>query len=427
MRIRVFPPPLPGIRPAYLRKSALAEMRGCHIRAVYWLLPWPQALKRIAAGFVWPAVAFCKAAFVLTPRCGNWVERHYGIPRWRQILTQVKIATTAQMPPKLYYVFELYRPEMKHRYHEYLLRNETSAGVFSILKSDGKPRNIFRDKQVFADECAKANIRHVPTLACFKDGAIAYLNPGGLPQHDLFLKPIVGSCGRHAERWRWNGSCYEAADGTALAADSLLKHIQQKSAENNRNMIMQAALNIHPTYAGLADGVLSTIRVLTCLDENMKGEVIAAVMRLSIVPGKVVDNFSAGGIGANIDLETGKVGPASNMGLKGDSIWHDVHPVTGAQINGWQVPSWPDVKQLAMTAHEKIGDRVVVGWDIAVLPDGPCLIEGNGRTSLDVVQRAGRAPLGLSRLGTLMAFHLRHYYPNWQEKRRRRAAGSSTM
>lgn len=425
MRVRLFPPPLPGFRPAYLRHSPLAEIRRYHIRAVYWLLPWPQALKRILAGLVWPLIAFYKAAFVYTPRCGGWVERHYGIPRWRQILAQVKIATTAQMLPQHYYLFELYRPEMRHRYHEYMLRNETKAGVFSILKSEGKRGYIFRDKTILAEECAKTGIRHVPILACFRNGTVSHLAEGGLPPRDLFLKPFDGKGGRGAERWQWNGAAYVAADGTALSPAAFLEHFRQRSAAGKGDMMVQPALVNHPAYAGLSNGVLSTIRVLTCFDENMKGEVITAAMRLAVLPGKVVDNFHAGGIGANIDLETGIAGPASNMGLKGDGTWHDVHPVTKAAIAGFRVPFWPEVKELARQAHERIGDRVVIGWDIAVLADGPCLIEGNGRTSLDLVQRARRAPLGLTRLGTLMAFHLRDHFPAWQEKRRRRARNNA--
>jgi hypothetical protein len=422
MRVRTFPPPLPGIRPSALRKSALGEVRRYHMRAVYWLLPWHQAVKRVLAGLAWPFIAFYKAAFINTPRCGAFVEKEYGIPRWRQVFDQVKIAVTAQMLPQHYYLFELYRPEMRHRYHEYLLRNETKAGVFSILKCPGKRAYIFRDKVIFAEECAKAGLRHAPILARFKDGAVAALAEGGLPPQSLFAKLFNGKGGKGAERWDWDGARYAAKDGRRFTAEELLTHYCAHSAAGKGDMVLQPLLNNHPAYEGLANGVLSTVRVMTCLDENMRGEVITSAMRLAVLPGKVVDNFHAGGIGANVDIATGKLGPASNMGLKGDSIWHHVHPVTGAQISGWQVPYWEEVKALAREAHEKIGDRIVIGWDIAVLADGPCLIEGNGRTSVDLVQRARRAPLGETRLPELMAFHLRRMYPEWQEKRQRARA-----
>ena len=46
-----------------------------------------------------------------------------------------------------------------------------------------------------------------------------------------------------------------------------------------------------------------------------------------------------------------------------------------------------------MAAHRKFNDRVVIGWDIAVLEDGPILIEGNGNPDLDILQRFMRVGL----------------------------------
>ncbi|MBL8711249.1 MAG: hypothetical protein JNL25_18785 [Rhodospirillaceae bacterium] len=422
MRVRTFPPPLPGIRPAHIRNGPLGEVRRYHMRAVYWFLPWWEIVKRMLAALAWPFIAAWRAIFVFTPRCGPSIKRQYGIPYWRQVLAQIRISLTAMMLPQHYYLFELYRPEMRHRYHEYLVRNETKAGVFSILKFyDGRP-HVFRNKLNFARECARAGLRHVPVLAFFKDGAAAYLAGDGLPPQDLFMKPFNGKGGRNAERWNWNGTGYIGKDGAILSPDALLARLAKMSADGKEDMIVQPALTNHPAYEGLSNGVLSTIRVLTCLNEEMKAEVITSAARVAVLPGKVVDNFHAGGVGANIDLATGLLGPGSNMGLKGESIWHYTHPRTGVPIAGFQVPFWPEVKELATTAHEKIADRIVVGWDIAVLPDGPCLVEGNGRTSVDLVQRARRGPLGETRLPELMAFHLRRMYPEWQKKRLARRA-----
>ena len=68
---------------------------------------------------------------------------------------------------------------------------------------------------------------------------------------------------------------------------------------------------------------------------------------------------------------------------------------------------WDQVLDVARRAHAAFADQIVVGWDVAVLEDGPALIEGNKGPDLDIVQRTSGTPVGSSRLGILIAYHLR--------------------
>jgi len=49
----------------------------------------------------------------------------------------------------------------------------------------------------------------------------------------------------------------------------------------------------------------------------------------------------------------------------------------------------------------------VIGWDVALLDSGPCMIAINKAPDLDMIQRIGSAALGNERLGRLLAFNLR--------------------
>jgi D-alanine-D-alanine ligase-like ATP-grasp enzyme len=68
---------------------------------------------------------------------------------------------------------------------------------------------------------------------------------------------------------------------------------------------------------------------------------------------------------------------------------------------------WDEVKKFALDAHRAFTDRVVIGWDIAILDDGPILIEGNGNPDMDILQRFMRVGLRDHRFGELLTHHLR--------------------
>jgi hypothetical protein len=121
----------------------------------------------------------------------------------------------------------------------------------------------------------------------------------------------------------------------------------------------------------------------------------------------VVDNFHAGGIAAEVDMTTGELGAASDMGLRPEVGWRVAHPTSGAAILGRRLPFWNDVLNLACLAHAAFPRRAIVGWDIAILANGPCIIEGNIKPDLDIHQRVARRPLGNGRLAELLAFNLR--------------------
>jgi hypothetical protein len=134
---------------------------------------------------------------------------------------------------------------------------------------------------------------------------------------------------------------------------------------------------------------------------------LGAFFRMAIGGNVVVDNLHAGGIAAAIDLATGAMLPATNLGTDARLGWLDRHPDTGAAIAGRVLPLWDDVRSLAVAAHRAFPDRVVVGWDVGILPEGPILVEGNSAPDVDIMQRPPAAPLGSGRFGELLAFHLR--------------------
>ena len=170
-------------------------------------------------------------------------------------------------------------------------------------------------------------------------------------------------------------------------------------------LVQQRARN-HLAMSDLTNGALNTIRMISCLDEQDRPEIMAAVQRMAVGTNETVDNVHAGGMGVPIDLTKGRLLQGTDMGIDAHMGWIDFHPTTGGRITGHALPMWKETCALVRTAHSAFSDWVVIGWDVAVTVDGPRLVEGNSGPDIDLIQRPMRRPFGNARFGELLAHHL---------------------
>ena len=335
-----------------------------------------------------------------TARNGPTIRRRGGKRLSTQMLEQLRLYFSAGVLPPWYYVFSLHEDGCPKRARSFLQRFETKPCIFPLLKEHrGSPLN---DKAEFAAFCAAHGIRCVETIM-----TIDRTGPGQrLSDRDLFVKRRKGRGGRGAERWDLVApSTFEEPGGERLDSAALLERLAVKARKTP--LIVQPRLIAHHGLADVTTGALPTVRVVTCLDEAGAPEVIGAVFRMAIGDNVTVDNLHAGGIAAAVALDSGRLSRATNLGTDARLGWLSAHPDTGARIEGRKLPRWDEVKQLAVVAHRAFSDRVVIGWDIAMLDDGPILIEGNGNPDLDILQRFMRTGLREHRFGKLLDFHLR--------------------
>lgn len=365
----------------------------------------------MCAGFVAGMPLVLGSIAVRTALHGSRVWRQEGKGRLRQAGEQIALWLTKGVLPLSYYVFEFHRDDARARALDYLYRHETKRGVYPILRwsfASAETTEALRNKALFAQRCQQHGIPAIPVLFTAVRGEITRLDMDepGLPRCSLFLKPLSGAGGRGAAVWTYagNGSYWNASAG-ALSDAALIDHLAKLS--QREAYVGRAYVSNHPVIAEVSSGALCTVRVLTCLDENNMPEATHAVLRMARTQGIAVDNFHAGGIAARVGLETGLVGMATDLGKSRHTQWWETHPTTGAKILGRQIPMWDQVIELACRAHAAFADQVAVGWDVAVLKDGPQLVEGNKGPDLDIIQRTSREPIGNSRFGVLLAHHLR--------------------
>ena len=83
--------------------------------------------------------------------------------------------------------------------------------------------------------------------------------------------------------------------------------------------------------------------------------------------GPVVDNLVAGGLRANIDIESGVV-DSDGLFIDGTRATH--HPDTGVKFKGTQIPQWDKVTEVCLKAASMVSQSIVAGWDIAITANG---------------------------------------------------------
>jgi Sugar-transfer associated ATP-grasp len=373
------------LRSAFARRYWHPESASEWTELLGGIVLWPFGLLLASAWFTW--------------RNGPVIRKRYGKRITAQIREQMKFYFSAGVLPPWYYIFSLH-DEGEKRADTFIQRFETKSCYFRVLKPrKGSPLN---DKRRFAEFCVERGIRTVETL----------MNLNGqdtgqrLPDQDLFVKPTTGRGGRGAERWDNIGpSAFAGPAGEQLSESELLSRLVGRSREHP--LIVQPRMAPHPDLACITAGALPTTRILTCLNQSGEPEVMAAMIRMSFGKNKTVDNLHAGGIGALVDVAKGSLSRASNLGSDARLGWFSGHPDTGEPIEGRIIPFWEEAKAAAVKAHRHFDDRVVVGWDIAILEDGPIFIEGNGNPDLDILQRFMRIGFREHRLAERLAFHLR--------------------
>ena len=152
-------------------------------------------------------------------------------------------------------------------------------------------------------------------------------------------------------------------------------------AQYKKGFIVQSKLEQHPDLARLNPTSVNTIRVMSYRKED-EVIILYAVIRIGRL-GKVVDNETAGGIKADIDLQTGRIkGPAFGSPTEKNMPQTD----SGAVLDGYLIPSFPQVLDFVKNLHLRLPYFRMIGWDISVDTDGnPVMIEWNRSAELSQV------------------------------------------
>jgi hypothetical protein len=225
--------------------------------------------------------------------------------------------------------------------------------------NDASKRGVFDDKRQFADRFSEELGRAWVDVRETDDAALADFvrrfdrvitkDPRGVGGQGITLRQTAG-----------------ITDASAFREELLA----------SGQTLVEEVLEQHEDLARLHPKSLNTLRVVTFLDPS--GEVHRLAGVLKIGNGGFVDNFSNGGMYTMLDAN----GRALHAALDEDGRAFETHPLTGVAITGFQVPMYSEVIDLVDRLARRMPDMPYIGWDIAITPTGPVVIEGNHNTGV---------------------------------------------
>lgn len=147
------------------------------------------------------------------------------------------------------------------------------------------------------------------------------------------------------------------------------------------NYLVEELVKQHKSLAEFSPSSVNTIRIMTS-NINNNPQVVFAALRVG--NGKNhVDNFHQGGMASLVNVETGIL---TSEAVDKDLHHYKYHPLSKKAFKGYKIPYFDEAKELVLKASKVVPEIKVVGWDVAITPDGPVIIEGNRRAGFDIVQ-----------------------------------------
>lgn len=166
-----------------------------------------------------------------------------------------------------------------------------------------------------------------------------------------------------------------------LSEDTDLRELYN-SLKTDHFILVEEAIRQHEELNRLCPSSINTLRITTLV--NKEGKAACAYVLLRLGNGtNDVDNVSSGGMYALVGNDGIIHVPAF---CDKTASYHEVHPVTQEKILGFEIPCYQQAVDLCLSAALRIPQMRYIGWDVAITPDGPCLVEGNLYPGYDMPQ-----------------------------------------
>lgn len=187
---------------------------------------------------------------------------------------------------------------------------------------------------------------------------------------------IVTVHGRWGDLFR-TSSGYQRAEGLLQHLDAILDG--EYNGGRPDEALLEALVETHPALQSIAPRGVPDVRVLC-----FRGYPVMAMLRLPTRESGGKGNLHVGAVGAGVEIATGRIPFAV---WKGELV--DRHPDTGAKLQGFVVPFWREILEIAAEA-QRVSGLGYAGVDVVLdAEQGPLVLEVNRRPGLDIQKANG--------------------------------------
>ncbi len=262
---------------------------------------------------------------------------------------------------------------------KYYFGDELTTYQRSRLGSTVEPREyeiLFDDKAVCEILCRGIGVSNLPRMhgllspgQNYRERIRAWLQNSATGP--LIIKPVRGHSGR--------GIVLVKEIEGIIMIQSLSGLVPLEDFTLERPAIVQELIKQDPRMAAFSRSSVNTIRVLTMFTRDESVIVLAASM-LCGIGDSYVSNWSRGGVGLGVDPLTGRL---MKYAYDKDAKRYSKHPTSDVPFEGYQIPGWERIIDLAITIQRAFPCYRILGIDFAIREDGePVIVEINSNASL---------------------------------------------
>ena len=302
-----------------------------------------------------------------------------------KIIKEVFILVITKKEIPFYYFKYLYRKDVKN-YLDYLSIGEANAIGSSHLLHKPEYKSLLENKLFFALLSEKSPL-NTPKLISYNLGNTFYYNNTVKQIYNksdlvrffeqvftvnnlegLFFRPPSEYGGKGVFKLTRTGLKNELD----VRFDSLI----------NGYYVHTKIIEQHKEINKIHDKSVNTLRIISLITSENHPEIISVFMRFG-VGDSVIDNASSGGFFVGVNIDEGTLKDTGHYLSQYGGAKIKKHPDSGFIFEGFKVPYFKEACEEVLKGIMVIPNRFI-GWDVAITPNGPIIVEANSNPHLQI-------------------------------------------